>query len=61
MFVLKNEKTNTVTTFHPRSDGKLVFVEQVHDDHLGVQSDMPVAEAREFWARMIRTGSVQCK
>ena len=61
VFKLINEKTKTITTFHPRPDGKLVFVDQVHDDHLGVQSDMPVAEARELWMRMIRTGAVQCK
>ena len=45
MFTLKNTKTNTVTNFRPWTDGTLVFVEQDHDGHLGIQADMNVKEA----------------
>jgi hypothetical protein len=39
----------------------LVFVEQDHDGHLGIQADMLVEEAREFWRNCVKNGAVQCK
>jgi hypothetical protein len=60
-FTLKNPKTNTVTNFRPWTDGTLVFVEQDHDGHLGIQADMLVEEAREFWRNVVNTGAVLCK
>ena len=59
MFTLKNPKTNTVTNFRPWTDGTLVFVEQDHDGHLGIQADMLVEEAREFWRKCIKNGAVK--
>jgi len=58
-FKLENKKTNTTTIFRPMPDGKLVDVIQVVDDMLGLDMEMPIDEAREFWMRLIRTGFVQ--
>tara|TARA_R110000824_G_scaffold203732_1_gene388382 strand:- start:546 stop:728 length:183 start_codon:yes stop_codon:yes gene_type:complete len=60
MFTLKNIETNTITNFRPWSDGTLVFVEQIHDgEYLGIQADMLVEEAREFWRKCIKNGAVK--
>ena len=61
MFTSTNRHTNTLTSFRPWTDGTLVFVEQDHDGHLGIQADMLVEEAREFWRTEIKNGAVQCK
>jgi len=59
-FSCKNIETNTITNFSPWSDGELVFVEQIHDGHLGIQADMLVEEARSFWHKVIKDGAVTC-
>jgi hypothetical protein len=59
MFTLKNIETGTVTNFRPLSNGELVLVEQIHDgEYLGIQADMLVEEAREFWRKCIKNGAV---
>ena len=59
MFKLKNFETNTVTNFTPLTGGTMIMVDQDNDGHLGIQADMFVEDAREFWRKCVENGAVR--
>ena len=57
MFRLKNDETNTTTSFAPMGAGK-VFIEEVSNGRLGIQGNVPFEEAYEIIRRRIENGAI---
>jgi hypothetical protein len=57
MLRLKNDETNTLTSFAPMGAGK-VFIEEVSNGKLGIQVKVPAEDAYEMFQGRIENGAI---